>query len=114
MKDDFIFFSNDYDDSKNNLEKYLNKINKVSKIYKEYSLYIEAENDLEDMIRDDILNIFVDENGVFHYEVTDTVIKALPEGYTPRMSTFADILAKRNLNIDKYNRYRLILRRKNP
>jgi len=102
-------FKNYFADN-DNFRRYL----KQSRFYKEFHDYLKVENDLEDMICDEILDIYVDTDGTFHYVVTDAIKSQLPEGYCGKMSTFADILSKRNLNISKYNRYRMMLRKKNP
>jgi hypothetical protein len=85
-----------------------------SNLYRDYLRYLDTESDLESMIADNVLDIYVDEKGTFHYITTQEILNSLPHGYKAKMATFADMLSLRGLNINRYNRYKQMLRRMNP
>lgn len=86
---------------------------KYSSIYKDFMEYTQAENDLETMIKDEIVEIYVDNRGTFHYYPSNKLIESLgqfKDSISKRFTTFAEMLHIRNLNIDRYNRYKKMLR----
>lgn len=86
-----------------------------SKIYIDYIKYMNQEDDLEAMIQDEILDIYVDPNGIFHYYISDKTKNMLGDTlkyFKPTFATFADILETKGLTINRYNRYKIMLRRK--
>jgi hypothetical protein len=84
----------------------------ISRHYKDYIL---AENELEDMITDGVVDISVDKTGIFHYHPSKQSLDAI-KGFNvkPKYATFADILTTRGLDIHKYIRYKNIMRRLTP
>lgn len=101
---DYAFFSFGDDES--------SKIE--SEVYKDYLRYMKAESELEDMIFDGVLDVYVDEDGSFHYKASKTTMMAFPPTVKANFTTFKTILEKYNLNINRYNRYKYMLRRMNP
>jgi hypothetical protein len=85
-----------------------------SSVYNDYKKYLNAEDELEDMILDGVLDIYVDSNGCFHYHASQATQNALPPTVECKFTTFANMLQKRGLNINRYNRYKYMLRRMNP
>jgi hypothetical protein len=87
-----------------------------SKIYLDFMRYLDEEKNLEDMIKDEVLDIFVDQHGIFHYYISDKTKNLLGDSvmkhFKPSFATFADMLQLRGLSINRYNRYKTMLRRK--
>jgi len=84
-------------------------------ITKQYLEYIQAEQDLESMVKDGVIDILVDKIGIFYYFPSQVSIDALNGlNVKPKECTFAEMLDRRGLNIDKYNRFKRIVRRFNP
>ena len=111
MDNDYAFFSFNDDNANRNYDGY------KSSIYKDYMEYVKAEDDLEAMIKDGILDIFVDINGVFEYYPSSKTIESLgsfASRIKPKPMTFAQMLERRNLNINRYIRYKQMLRRGKP
>lgn len=69
---------------------------------------IESEKDLESMLYDDILNIFVDSEGTFHYQVTDKYydrLKSMNAEITRKTSTFKDMCNERGIDMNVFDRF---------
>jgi len=102
--DDYVFFS--FNDGV--------PLPPESNTHKDYQKYLNAEDDLEDMIRDEVLDIYVYTDGTFHYHASQATKAALPPDVKCKFTTFAHMLEKRGLSINRYNRYKYMLRRMNP
>jgi hypothetical protein len=102
--DDYIFFSYNEENEQPN----------ESKVYKDYKKYLNTEDELEDMIIDGVLDVYVDSDGSFHYHASQAAQAALPPTVKCKFTTFTNMLEKRGLNINRYNRYKYMLRRMNP
>ena len=110
--EDFAFFS--YDDLNNQPTPVGGGFYR-DKAYKDYREYVLMENDLESMIRDMIVDISVDSTGVFYYTPSKFALQSLAGlNVKPKEATFETMLQIRGLNIDKYNRFKRIMRRLNP
>jgi hypothetical protein len=83
----------------------------ISSLYNDYKEYLMAEDELEMMIKDNVVDIYVSDSGEFHYYPSKCTLDALGGKITGKFSTFKEMLARRNLNIDRYNRYKHMLRR---
>lgn len=102
----------DWNDHKSND----NQENPQSKIYIDYLRYMDAEEDLEAMIKDNVIDIHVDSDGQFHYAPSKQSIdniNSMGINYTTSFATFIDMLAKQGLNIKRYKHYIRMLRKKN-
>ena len=111
----FAFFSFNDDFDEVNKPNSKGKFTRKDKINYDYIEYVNAENDLESMIRDHVIEIHVDEGGTFFYYPSKLSLDAMVGlKVTPRHSTFAELLSRRGLNIDKYNRYKTLMRRLSP
>lgn len=85
------------------------------KAYKDYREYVLMENDLEAMIMDGIVDISVDDTGIFYYTPSKFALQSLAGlDVKPRESTFQTMLEFRGLNIDKYNCFKRMMRRLSP
>jgi hypothetical protein len=102
--DDYVFFS--FNDGV--------PLPPESNTHKDYQKYLNTEDELEDMIIDGVLDIYVDSDGSFHYHASEATRAALPPDVKCKFTTFANMLHKRGLNINRYNRYKYMLRRMNP
>lgn len=103
-----------FDWNSNNYDHYQN--NPQSKIYLDFMMYIRAEDDLECMVKDNVVDIYVDNNGEFHYTPSKQSIdniNSMGINYTASSATFTDMLAKQGLNIKRYKHYIRMLRKKN-
>lgn len=106
MNKDFYFMNNGDDPFNYGYEK-------TSKLYREFSQYVTVEDELEEMIKDDILDIYVDEYGNFYYMLRKEIAEAVigESSLSPKMTNFANMLKRRNLDINKYNRFKSMFRR---
>jgi hypothetical protein len=85
-------------------------------LLRDFKPYTDAEDDLEAMLLDNIIEIMVDDCGLFHYHPSKASIDAIHgmsgfEKLAPKSCTFADMLFRRGLNINNYNRFKSLLRK---
>lgn len=67
------------------------------------------ERDIEDMVKDDILDIFVDENGNFYYKLTDKYynqIKHISDNIERKISSFDEMCVLRGIDQRAIQSYR--------
>jgi hypothetical protein len=107
----FAFFSFNDDFDEKNYEQSINKYY-ASKINVEYGEYILAEKDLEAMVSEQVIDFLIDADGTFWYRPTEIAMNAMNTlNLKPKECTFGEMLSRRGLNIDKYNRYKSLVRR---
>lgn len=69
---------------------------------------IDMENELEEMIRENIIDILVDDNGLFHYQVSDEYFNRLiklTKDITRKSSTFRDMCCDREIDTDIFDKF---------
>lgn len=85
-----------------------------SNVYQDMKKYLRVEDELEDMITDNVVDIYVDRDGSFSYYPSKISIQALNGvKFEPKHSTFATMLERQNLSINRYNRYKAMFRKSN-
>lgn len=107
MDNEYAFFS--FNDDEN-----IGKFFPNSQVYNDFLKYLNTEKELESMLNDNVLDIHVDEHGVFYYYPSKLTQSALPNNIKPKFTTFNTMLERRGLNINRYNRYKKMLRRMTP
>lgn len=69
---------------------------------------VETENDLESMIKDDIVDVLIDEKGIFHYRVNDKYFDRLKEmnaDINRKTSTFSQMCFERGIDMNIFKRF---------
>ena len=85
-----------------------NNIYNLTNIVSNFLGIQQMEQDLESMIKDDVLEIHVDEEGRFHYQVTDLTyetLKSVDPSIKRNMQSFEDMLATRGLNTKMFKNF---------
>jgi hypothetical protein len=93
-------------------QNYDNKFDKIG-LYADYVKYLDAEDELEDMICDGIIEIYVDVSGSFHYYPSKFALQFLGQ-YTNdiKMYNFSKFLELRGLDINKFGMYRNLMKKR--
>ena len=81
----------------------------MGRLVQQFSKIFEMERDIEDMVADDILDIFVDENGNFHYKLTDKYydqIKHISDNIERKTSSFDEMCLLRGIDQRAIHSYR--------
>jgi len=79
----------------------------------EYLTYVDAEDEIEDMVCDGVLDIFVDPIGNFHYIPSKETLEMFGNTVIPQFADFGQFLQCRGLCIDKYRLYMQAVRKRN-
>jgi hypothetical protein len=103
MGEDYFYFPMDGNSFKYNQD-----------IAKDYSRYLDAEDELEDMILDGILEIYVDSTGRFYYFPSEKTMKALGEfAKDAKFCDFSVFLEHRGLSINTFRLYKDLYKKRN-
>jgi len=85
-----------------------NNIYNLSNVVNNFLGIQQVEKDLEDMIKDNILDIYVDDQGKFFYKVNDATYNTLTDNKITlerKMISFEDMLANRGLSVKMYKNF---------
>jgi Skp family chaperone for outer membrane proteins len=81
----------------------------MGRLVQQFSRIFEMERDIEDMVKDDILDIFVDQNGKFYYKLSDKYyeqIKHISDNIERKMSSFDEMCLLRGIDEGAIKTYR--------
>lgn len=108
----YPFFNFNQWDNENNPKRRRRNHDELTRHYRDYIL---VETELEDMIKDNVVDISVDKTGIFHYHPSKQTLDLISGvNVKPKYATFADVLRLRGLDINKYIRFKNIMRRLTP
>ena len=90
------------------------KFNSMEYIIKMTQVAYEVEEDIEAMVKDNVLDIFVDENGIFYYQITDSSFQQMlkmDKAFQRTMKTFAQMCVTRGVDPLFMQYYKMLRKR---
>ena len=90
------------------------KFNSMEYIIKMTQVAYEVEEDIEAMVRDNVLDIFVDENGIFYYQITDSSFQQMlkmDKAFQRTMKTFEQMCVTRGVDPLFMQYYKMLRKR---